>query len=88
MAEDFYIFFVRELTESASTESRTKVFFEKLKIGFLHHLTLRCKRYAGSLTLRHKQYAESLILRYKTIRRVSTLRTKQYGEFSLEKFKQ
>jgi hypothetical protein len=31
----------------------------------LHHLTLRYKRYAGSLTLRHKQYAESLILRYK-----------------------
>ena len=72
MAEDFYIFFVRELTESASTESRTKVFFEKLKIGFLHHLTLRCKRYAGSLTLRHKQYAESLLLRYK-----------RYGEYQL-----
>jgi hypothetical protein len=35
MAGDFYLFFVRELTESASTESRTKVFFEKLKIGFL-----------------------------------------------------
>ncbi len=72
MAEDFYIIFVRELTESASTESRTKVFFEILKIGFLHHLTLCYKRYAGSLTLRHKQYAESLILRYK-----------RYGEYQL-----
>ncbi len=68
----FLYFFVRELTESASTESRTKVFKKKLKIGFLHHLTLRYKRYAGSLTLRHKQYAESLILPYK-----------RYGEYQL-----
>jgi hypothetical protein len=70
--EGFIYFFVWELTESASTESRTKVFFEKLKIVFLHHLTLRYIRYAGSLTLHHKQYAESLILRYK-----------RYGEYQL-----
>ncbi len=68
----FLYFFVRELTKSAFTESRTKVFFEKLKIGFLHQLTLRYKRYAGSLTLCHKQYAESLILCYK-----------RYGEYHL-----
>ncbi len=69
MAEEFYIF----LFESSPNLRLLKAeHFLTLKTGLLHHLTLRYKRYAGSLTLRHKQYAESLILRYK-----------RYGEYQL-----